>query len=319
LLKIILFITLAISSFANNLVDIYRMQGLSAVEDKLDEELSKLDYWKKHLENRNIELGYYESKQYVIVAQKELQELLLYKNENSDFSLVSRNNIITGEVEGDKFKEGDKKTPEGAYDLLSKKTDVDKFYGPLALVTSYPNTFDKSMKKDGYGIWIHGMPLDEERESFTKGCIALDNDKLENLDSNIDINKAVLLTSQSELKKARKEEIALILSSIYKWKQTWKTSQIEEYLNFYSLDFKRKDGTNFETFSRIKKTIFSRAEKKSIKFSNINISPYPNSLNKNMFRVIMDEDYKSPAVKFKGKKELFLEIVNNEVKILVES
>ena len=32
----------------------------------------------------------------------------------------------------------------------------------------------------------------------------------------------------------------------------------------------------------------------------------------------MDQDYRSPTVKFVGKKELYLEIVNNEVKILTE-
>ena len=32
----------------------------------------------------------------------------------------------------------------------------------------------------------------------------------------------------------------------------------------------------------------------------------------------MDEKYNSPTVNFKGKKELFLEIVNNEIKILAE-
>jgi len=318
LVKIILLITLALSGFANNLVDIYRTQGLSAVENMLDKELTKLDYWKKHLENKNIELGYYESKEYIIVAQKELQELLLYKNEDSNFSLISRNNIIIGEIEGDKFEEGDKKTPEGTYELTNKKTNVDKFYGPLALVTSYPNTFDKTQNKKGHGIWIHGMPIDEEREKFTRGCIALDNDKLEFLDSNIDINKAILLTSNNELKKASKEEMALILSTIFKWKETWKNSDINEYLNFYSPEFKKYDGSDLKKFSEFKKRVFAKKEKKHIKFSNINISPYPNSLNKNMFRVIMDEDYISPAVKFQGKKELYLEIVNNEVKILVE-
>ena len=32
----------------------------------------------------------------------------------------------------------------------------------------------------------------------------------------------------------------------------------------------------------------------------------------------MDEDYQSPTVKFVGKKELFIEIINNQVKILSE-
>ena len=61
-----------------------------------------------------------------------------------------------------------------------------------------------------------------------------------------------------------------------------------------------------------------KKEQKSIKFINIDLSPYPNSLGKNMFKVLMDEEYTSPSVKFNGKKELFLEIANNQVKILSE-
>ena len=57
---------------------------------------------------------------------------------------------------------------------------------------------------------------------------------------------------------------------------------------------------------------------KTIRFSNIDVSPYPNSFGKNMFKVLMDEEYLSPSVKFYGKKELFLEIENNQVKILSE-
>ncbi len=162
------------------------------------------------------------------------------------------------------------------------------------------------------------MPYNADREKFTKGCIALDNNELENLEKKIDLSKTVLLTAENTLKKATKDEMALILSSIYKWKDAWKNSNINEYLSYYSNNFKRADKTGFSLFSEQKKSIFAKNEQKSIRFSNIDISPYPNSLGKNMFKVSMDEEYLSPSVKFNGKKELFLEIANNELKILSE-
>lgn len=73
-----------------------------------------------------------------------------------------------------------------------------------------------------------------------------------------------------------------------------------------------------DEFKSYKKRIFNKNESKKIKLYNIDISPYPNALNKKMFKVIMDEDYVSPAVKFFGKKELYIELVNGEVKILTE-
>ena len=69
--------------------------------------------------------------------------------------------------------------------------------------------------------------------------------------------------------KAKKEDIALILSSIYKWKDAWKTSNINEYLSFYSKEFKRADRSDFNTFANQKKQIFAKNENKIINLYNI--------------------------------------------------
>ncbi len=109
------------------------------------------------------------------------------------------------------------------------------------------------------------------------------------------------------------------MSFIYQWKAAWKNSDIDTYLSFYSPEFKKKNGSNIDYFRDFKTRIFKRKEKKIIELKNINIIPYPNSLNKNMFKITMDERYKSPSVNFRGKKELYLEIVNNQIRILSEA
>ena len=316
--KIVVFLIIALGLNAKDLMDIYRIEGIKAVEQELEKNLRDLNFWKIYLENKNIEYGYYEFNKYVIVAQKEQKELSLFENSENGYKLITKEKIIIGENSGDKFVEGDKKTPEGSYDLVQKRTGLDQFYGPFALVTSYPNTFDQSLNKKGHGIWIHGMPLNGDRENFTQGCLAVDNERLKHLDSNINFKKTVLITSKDELKKATKEDIALVLSSIYKWKDAWKYSKINEYLSFYSKDFKRPDGSDFTIFSNQKRQIFAKNEDKTINLFNIDISPYPNSLNKTMYRILMDEEYTSPSVKFYGKKELFVEIANNQLQILTE-
>ncbi len=316
--KFIIFLLLALNIYALDLVKIYRYEGINSVEKEIENRLKDITYWQEYFKDKNVDFGYYELKKYVLVAQKEQSEIALYEKVGNDYKLILRNNIIVGEYQGDKYLEGDKKTPEGAYELIEKKIGLDSFYGPFALVTSYPNVLDKSLSKNGSGIWIHGMPYNADREKFTKGCIALDNNELENLEKNLDLNKTVLLTAQNELKKATKDEMALIFSSIFKWKDAWKNSNIEEYLFFYSNDFRRANKTDFNFFQEQKRSIFAKNEQKTIKFSNIDVSPYPNSLGKNMFKILMDQEYLSPSVKFYGKKELFLEIVNNQVKILSE-
>ena len=316
--KFIIFLLLAFNMYAQDLVTLYRYEGISSVEKEIEKKLKDVTYWQEYLKDKNVDYGYYEFKKYILVTQKNQLEIAVYEKVDNDYKLLSKNNVIVGENKGDKYTEGDKKTPEGAYELIQKKVGLDSFYGPFALVTSYPNIFDQSLDKKGSGIWIHGMPLYSERENFTKGCIALANNELENLEKNIDLNKSILLTFGNDSKKATKDEMALVLSSIFKWKDAWKYSDIEEYLSFYSNDFKRANKTDFSFFKEQKKSIFAKKEDKTIKFTNIDVSPYPNSLGKNMFKVLMDEEYISPSVKFNGKKELFLEIANNQVKILSE-
>ncbi len=317
--KALFLVSLLVNLSAQDLITIYREQGISAVQNNIEEILKDNNYWEKFLENKNIDFGYYESKKYIIIAQKDSAELTLYKNNNNEsFDIISRDSVIVGKNEGDKQLEGDERTPEGVYELLQKKNDVDSFYGPLALVTSYPNTLDKTMNKKGSGIWIHGMPLNQDREKFTKGCIALDNKQLVQLSNSIELDKAILITAQNEMPQVSKKDIATILSSIYKWKTAWKNSNIQDYISFYSSDFKRDDGLNLQGFLQFKSKIFSKYEPKKIEFRNINISPYPNSMGKKIYRIIMDEDYSSPSIIFKGKKELFVEIQNNQLKILAE-
>ena len=316
--RFIIFSLFALNAYSTDFITIYRSEGINSVQREIENKLKDIKYWQEYLKDKNVDLGYYEFKKFVLLAQKEQSEITLYQKEENNHKLVLKDSVILGENQGDKYTEGDKKTPEGSYDLVEKKTNIDSFYGPFALVTSYPNIFDQSIDKKGSGIWIHGMPFNMDREKFTKGCIALNNNELENLEKNLDYNKTILLIAGKEFKKPTKEEMALILSSIYKWKDAWKNSNIDEYLSFYSNDFKRADKTGFNLFSEQKRSIFAKNEQKSIRFSNVDISPYPNSLEKNMFKVSMDEEYLSPNVKFNGKKELFLEIANNQVKILSE-
>jgi murein L,D-transpeptidase YafK len=318
LIKILLLVVLSLNLFAKDLVDLYRKDGIGAVEKELEKNLRDIEFWKNYLKNKNVDYGFYETKDYVIVAQKENKNMNLYARNGDDYQQVSQNNIIVGEKSGDKQLEGDKKTPEGAYELTQRKTGLDQFYGPFALVTAYPDAYNKSLNKKGHGIWIHGMPFNGDREKFTQGCLALDNDKLELLDKNIDYKKTILLISNGELQKASKDDIALILTTIYKWKDAWRYSNIDDYLSFYSKDFKREDKSDFKTFSTQKRQVFAKKENKTINLSNLDISPYPNSSNKKIYKAIMDEEYKSPSVSFVGKKELFFEIGDNGLKIVSE-
>lgn len=300
-----------------DIVELYRAQGLKAVEKAIEQQLQNKEYWNENLKHKDTVNGYYESIEYVVICQKDQKDIILYdtKSKKNLFS----SSVFVGKIDGDKKVEGDLKTPVGAYELTHRITSVDPFYGPLALTTNYPNLYDKVNGKTGHGIWIHGLPEKEERDDFTQGCIALDNTKIKKLDNSINIENSVLVISENELQKVSKEDISIIMTAIFQWKDAWKYNDLEKYLSFYAKDFRRSNGQDLEKFSIFKKKIFDRQQKKTILFSDINVIPYPNDQKKKIFKVTMKELYKTKTYKFDGKKELYVEIDHGKFKILTES
>ncbi|MEJ5167588.1 MAG: L,D-transpeptidase family protein [Arcobacteraceae bacterium] len=309
---------------ANPFVDLYRIKGISAVEDEINKTLQDVNYWKKALIDEDLRFGYMSNFDYVLVSHKSDFNLEVFKkNGLKKYEKIFNSKILVGQASGDKQVEGDLKTPVGVYELVRKNTNVDAFYGPLALVTSYPNLFDMSLGKNGHGIWIHGVPETAQRDNFTQGCIAMENESLLKLDGLIDFQKSVLLINENEFTQTNVDDIASIFASIYTWQNSWKLNDLNTYLSFYDTNFLRiKQGgvkEDYNSFKRYKSAIFSRNERKQIVFSNINIIPYPNINKKKLFKIEMQQDYWAPSFQSSGTKTLYVELKNGKMSILTES
>jgi murein L,D-transpeptidase YafK len=312
-----IFITInCLYSSSIDLIKFYRKDGIKAVENMIEKQLQKQSYWEQSLKDGDYSKGYYESIRFLIQCNKEQKKLELYDLKTNTNILTTP--VIVGQLKGDKQKEGDLKTPIGVYRLTKKLTKIDPFYGALALTTNYPNIYDKINKKTGHGIWIHGVPYDKKRDNYTKGCLALQNDKLVKLDSKILLKKAILQISANSIENVTKKQIAKILSSLYLWKYAWKKSDLDAYLSFYDKEFKRANGQSLESFKKYKKKVFAKKEDKTIRFKNINIIPYPNIKNEKMFQIIFDEEYKTKSINFNGKKILYIKLENDIFSILAE-
>lgn len=307
---------------AKSLVEIYLNDGLEAVGVAIEKELRNKDFWLKELGNKDFSLGYYDSDVVIVKTNKsdKVLKVISYKDGKLKEEFEQKE-VITG-LMGDKEKEGDLKTPVGFYELGRKFLPGDPYYGPFAFATSYPNLLDKVQGRTGGGIWIHGYPLDGTRldEFKTRGCIALFNDRLEDFAKVVADKRVYVLTEEKEKIFTNKDEVASLLASLFAWKHAWTISDIDTYLHFYdSREFKRFDKSNFTQFSAMKRIIFSRKEQKNIKFSNINISPYPNLKNEKMFRISFYEDYYTKSYQFKGNKILYVKLdKDGKMKILAE-
>ncbi|EGJ7377902.1 murein L,D-transpeptidase [Campylobacter coli] len=321
--KILAFYFICISALgASDLVKIYLNQGLDAVGVAIEKELTNKDFWLDEIGDRNISLGYYNDDVAIVLTNKTDKILRVYSYSDGKIKQdFEQKAIITG-LMGDKQVEGDLKTPVGFYELGRKFNPGDPYYGPFAFATTYPNLLDKVQGKTGGGIWIHGYPLDGTRldEFKTRGCIALFNENLEEFAKVVQDKKVFAMTEEKEKVRAKKEDIAALLADLFAWKLAWTDSDINTYLNFYDeKQFKRFDKMKFEQFASMKKSIFSRKEDKKIKFSDINISPYPNVENETIYRISFYEDYYTKNYQFKGDKILYVKIDSKgKMKILAE-
>ena len=304
-------------SVQTDILTTYRTNGIKNIEKQLDKSLIKTSYWEEFLKDKNTTFGYIEKYQNILVCDKSKSNLTLYTKQKGNLKKNQQYSAYTGKLKGDKQKEGDFKTPIGIYNITKKISKLDSFYGPLAFVTSYPNSYDKYRGKTGHGVWIHGLPTNGTRDAFTKGCIAIENPDIECLDKTIDITKTILLINKTAISKTTsKKTLSLILSNLYLWRYAWLYNNLDLYLSFYADNFKRFDGMDKNKFIKYKTRIFAKNEKKRIIFTDLNVIPYPNTAD--IYQITFQEDYKSQSFHFNGSKTLIVKLDNNSFKIITE-
>ncbi|MGH1601036.1 L,D-transpeptidase family protein [Campylobacter majalis] len=316
--KVVLLLVAFAFLFSSDYESIYLKSGANAVIKEIEKNILSDEFWTKKLQNLDVRYGYYDSKMLLNVVAKESKKLELFEYLNGVLTLKFTSDVLVGK-KGDKLVEGDLKTPIGVYQLTRRFTPNDPYLGPLAFSLSYPNLYDKLNKRTGSGIWIHGLPLNGERDNdVTKGCVVMENDILIQYDKLIDYTKSLAIVYEDDIKYASKDDIGLLFAEIFRWKKAWQENDIDAYLAFYDKNFKRYDGLELDKFASSKRAIFSKNEQKTIIFSDFVISPYPNSNIKDMFRISFYEDYKALNYKFQGIKTLYVKLENKKMKILIE-
>ena len=294
-------------------------------EKLMDKFLFSDNYIYHLLKNKDVKFGYYSHPINIIICYKNKRILNLYKYKNNSITLEKQfKNILTGKNSGDKWNEGDGKTPIGIYTLKYRYNDnqLNDFYGPLAYTTNYPNLYDNYLGKEGHGIWIHGFPKNDPHRDFdTKGCIALPNSALKHLSMLLENYKnSIVIIDDHNIPTTNKQKIYYILKQIFEWRYSWKYNQLNKYFSFYDKEnFKKSNKYNFKQFKYMKKTVFSYQKNKTLKFSNLKIIPYPNIDGTDIYKVEFDEFFKSGSHQFKGKKILYLRLIKNKISIFIES
>ncbi len=297
---LLLFSTSALIS--SEMVTLYKSGG----KKLFDRQFHSPSYWSPSLFKKDLRFGYFEQTISLLTCSKEKGSLELYAPDpQKRFALKKRYSAFTGKNPGDKQIEGDLKTPVGIYTFTEKKNKVDPFYGPMAFVTSYPNIYDRIRGKNGDGIWVHGVPIKGSRDPFTRGCIAIENSDLSQLDQHIDPSNTLLIIDSKLDLSVPPSIYSAILSGLHQWKYAWTYNDFDTYLSMYDTSFKRHDGMSFQQFKTYKERIFAKNEEKEILMDQINIIPYPGG-KKNLFWVTFNQTYTSDSHRSKGEKSLLV-------------
>ncbi len=180
----------------------------------------------------------------VLIANAASSELLRVANDDVSFPVRERRYMSVGTRGVGKQRTGDRRTPLGVY-FMTEELDtrrMDPKYGAAAFVLDYPNAWDRTRSRTGYGIWLHGVhpatpirpPLD------TDGCLALPNAELLDLKPNLTLNAMpVIVTrrmqwdSRDRIAEVRRE----LNAAVEAWRVSLESGDLYSHLELHHAEF----------------------------------------------------------------------------------
>ena len=254
---------------------------------------------------------------YVFLVEKMSQYLLIFNGKE----LVGMYPVTTGKNIGNKWSEGDGKTPEGIYYFTQfiPPENLSDIYGGLAAVLNYPNPYDKLLGKTGSGIWLHGS--NERNRNYlpfsTRGCIVADNKALEEkIFPKINLNNTLIGIYKVLPRTLHVDDIK---NYIFTWKKAWENKEFDKYISFYSQNFKWKGGGLKEWVAYKQRTVLGKKFIK-VKISHLTILAFRENLNDKPTYYVAEflQEYTSDTYSDRGIKRIYILNEKGKLKILAE-
>lgn len=222
-----------------------------------------------------------------------------------------------------KEKEGDRKTPLGAYKVTSwiPGARLPDLYGRGAFPIDYPNPRDRAMGRTGHGIWIHGVPSDTYARApqSSDGCVAISNDDLDRLAAYVRPGSTpVLIAERIDWVAADSlaAERAAFEARIERWRADWESRDAARYLSHYSTRFDA-EGADLRAWSAHKRRVNARKSWIRVGLSEIEILRDPAAGE--VIAVSFLQDYRSSDVAQRARKRQYWAREGGEWKIVYEA
>src|SRR5262245_4295245 len=266
---------------------------------------------------------------HALVVDTARSTLYVFENRGGEATYVTDYYVSIGKNGTDKYRVGDNKTPLGVYHVTGLLTRqklhatygrAAELYGSGALPISYPNEWDRREGRNGYGIWLHGVPFDtySRPPRASNGCVALTNEDFAAVSRSVQIGVTPVIIADSVdwvapgALRALRTELA---QRVEDWRRDWESRDTDRYLAHYSESF-AAGKTGYAQWAAQKHKVNTGKTWIRVKLDRTSIFLYPG--RDDLAVVSVDQDYSSSNLTNRMRKRQYWIKENGEWRILHE-
>jgi murein L,D-transpeptidase YafK len=267
-------------------------------------------------------LQLHSAQKHVLLVDSRRSRLYVFANDGGRPRLIADYYVTLGKNGMEKTRQGDQKTPVGVYHVTANvpRSKLTDFYGAGAFPINYPNEWDKRQGRNGFGIWLHGVPSDvySRAPRASDGCIVLANPDLESVSRYVQVGLTpVIIADEIEWTDAAavEAERASLAATVERWRADWESRDTGRYLAHYSARF-AAPGQNLASWSAHKRSVNGAKRWIKVGLSKVAMIRYPRE--RDFVVVTFDQDYRSDGLSNVMHKRQYWMQENGSWKILYE-
>lgn len=262
------------------------------------------------------------TQQYALAVDVDKSRLYVLENQGGRLVRVADFYATVGKAGGGKAREGDQRTPLGAYTLQGAITrdKLSDFYGAGAFPLDYPNVWDRRQGRNGYGIWLHGVPSDTYARAprASDGCVVVSNPDLKLIEKFIVPGRTSFIIAQNidwvDKDTAGRQSQAL-LTAVERWRSDWQALDTPRYLQHYANTFV-SDTLRVDEWRAQKQAVNAGKTWAKIELGNLTAVQYPGE--KNLAIVTFDQNYQSSNLNGQTRKRQLWQLIDGRWQIIYE-
>ncbi len=240
----------------------------------------------------------------LLAVDKSNQKFFIFQ-QKSPLRVATELACTTGKDDGDKFKEGDMRTPEGVYFIQSRLSEGLDYgvYGDLAYTLNYPNPMDRIAGKTGHGIWIHGRGSADINPRDTKGCVVLAPPDLKAVAKDLSPGTPVIIARTvgwAPEDQGRQKTVDELAGALKTWAADWSHKNERFFDVFDQRGFEVTEDETFGTFKSHKLSVFKSQPWIQVMVDNIHALPGPD-----YWVTCFDQFYRSPTLTSQDGKRVY--------------